>query len=196
MPVARPRRIIQQAGSFFVDASPENPLPPNLLTDPNDHSTANWTRAGMTLSGSQTDRNNGSTAELFMEDTSIFEHSFRQNSITVTAGRIVGIVYYKQYPGSVSTRLIQMNIESGAAGAYINADKNGAVNASGGWSGFTVNAATVSSASNGYYKMTLDIQVGVTSVNMFLASATSASTNFAGDTATGWYIDDHGLYDY
>lgn len=171
---------------------------PNLLSSPDDHSTAAWSsEPGWTASISDVD--GGSTAEQWVEHSGSGSRNSIQYNIATSAGAHQMDYYYKQKSGSNSARRLSIGISNYPdwdREAIIVVDETGTVTgATTTGSGFSVNSSQISASTNSFYFVTFKFTVNVTALNVFLEHLDDAdSGTYTGDGSSGWIIDNHRLY--
>lgn len=171
----------------------------NKITSPNDHrdSTPEWSQPTGTITLGQTDRFGGTSAEKITEHSGSGGVEFQNDDLTVTTGRLVLECFYKQVSGSASGRKISFSIAENDwnSAVFIDCDATGGYDPDyyGSWS---INSASVTASANGFYKARIDFQCTDTLVLAWIGLLNGGSLSYTGDGTSGWFIDDHRLWDY
>jgi hypothetical protein len=166
----------------------------NILPNADDHS--GWTGAAG-LTGTQTDRFGGTTAEEWIEHSGAAAgRSLAKDSISSGTGRFLAQVFYKQVASSDAARVFEMDVATAVSFAkyvYIFGDEAGNVVDHGAAGGWTLHDYGIDASTGGYYRMWMDFTTTDASIQMYLAHRADSGASYTGDGASGWYIDDNSI---
>ena len=193
--------VIQQAGMFSTTLVPNFPSVPNgsqILPSPDAHGSAPWTVTNLTVTGAQIDVTGGTTAESLVETSGTGYHYVDSGQFGTSPGRVVAVVEYKVIPGTNANRYFYLELYGDATGAGAGVVAGQAGSKSDytyGSPAWTINESRVDLTTNGYYRVWLDVTTDTPTLWAFIGISSNLSTQYAGDGASGFYIDNSRVID-